>query len=227
MIYIKKSSEPGKLIEYRHQPGAKFDDMDSDVKEQLRTSLLKEQGHLCAYCMKRIEGTGDVKIEHWEARTAQNELQYSNLLAVCKGGEDGPSGARSCDTQKGNRPLFLNPLSKRDMDRIYYTNSGEVHSSDITEYQYEFIDHLGKIHKECTTPDQDLNQCLNLNYINGIPMSGRKTALKRFQEHIHPYKDAKSRDAFLQKMWEFYSKQDDYQEPYVGILRWYIQKKLK
>ncbi|NBH33059.1 hypothetical protein D3Z58_05740 [Clostridiaceae bacterium] len=54
MIYIKKNAEPAKLLQYRHQPNGRFDDMDADVKEQLRESLLKEQGHLCAYCMRRI-----------------------------------------------------------------------------------------------------------------------------------------------------------------------------
>ena len=62
-------------MEYRHQINARFDDMDPDVKIQLRESLLKEQGHLCAYCMKRIIDAKDTKIEHFEARTPENELQ--------------------------------------------------------------------------------------------------------------------------------------------------------
>ena len=62
MIYIQKKSEPDLLLKYRYQMNARFDDMDSDVKKQLRDSLLKEQGHLCAYCMKRINDTKDIKI---------------------------------------------------------------------------------------------------------------------------------------------------------------------
>lgn len=125
MIYIKKKAEPAKLLEYRYQPNARFDDMDADVKRQLRESLLNEQGHLCAYCMRRLSDAKDVKIEHFEARTSENELSYHNLLAVCKGGEGGPVLAQSCDTKKGNRPIFISPLSKGDMDRIYYSHSGE------------------------------------------------------------------------------------------------------
>lgn len=74
MIYIRKNSEPAKLLWYRHQSNARFDDMDADVKEQLRDSLLREQGHLCAYCMREIHDAGDVKIEHFRARTPENEL---------------------------------------------------------------------------------------------------------------------------------------------------------
>lgn len=120
MIYIQKKPEPNLLLEYRHQINASFDDMDADVKIQLRESLLKEQGHLCAYCMRRITDAKDTKIEHFEARTPENELQYHNLLAVCRGGDGGPVKAMSCDTKKGNRQIFINPLNKSDMERIYY-----------------------------------------------------------------------------------------------------------
>ena len=36
MIYIQKKSEPDLLLKYRYQMNARFDDMDSDVKKQLR-----------------------------------------------------------------------------------------------------------------------------------------------------------------------------------------------
>ena len=79
MIYIKKQAEPHLFLWYRQQPDAHFDDMDSAIKEQLRGSLLKEQGHICAYCMRQITGAADVKIEHIEARTPENELIYQNF----------------------------------------------------------------------------------------------------------------------------------------------------
>lgn len=226
MIYIKKQAEPGKLLQYRHQPGARFDDMDADVKEQLRESLLREQGHLCAYCMRRINGQSDVKIEHLKARTPENELLYHNLLAVCKGGEGEPPWAQSCDTKKGNRPLFISPLSRTDMNRIYYKNNGEIHSFDDTGYEFTYVK-AGKHHKGFSTPDQDLSDCLNLNYENGAPMAGRKSALRKFQVLLHRYRDDRSKKAFLEKMQQYYLKEDEFLPPYVGILRWYIEKKLK
>lgn len=227
MIYIRKKSEPDQFLQYRQQKYARFNDMDSEVKEQLRKALLREQGHLCAYCMRRIRGANDVKIEHLQARTQENELQYHNLLAVCRGGEDGPVPARSCDTKKANRPLFINPLSEADMKRIYYGNNGEIHSTDMTEYVFTYEDNIGRRHEGRTSPERDLQECLNLNYKNGIPMMGRRTALRKFQQLLHPYKDAKSKKTFLKKMRKIYAEEQEYLEPYIGILRWYIDKKLK
>lgn len=226
MLYIQKKSEPKRFLEYRYQPNARFDDMDSDVKVQLREALLKEQGHLCAYCMCRIQGTGDVKIEHLTARTPENELEYHNLLAVCRGGEGGVAAARSCDTKKENRPMFISPLNKADMNRIYYSTNGEIHSADHTQHEFEYVDSAGKHHKGSSSPEQDLHECLNLNYKNGMPMMGRKAALRKFQELLRPYKDKQSKRAFLEKMQEFYSRKNEYLEPYSGILCWYIDKKL-
>ena len=84
MIHIKKGTAPKKFQEFKQQnPQAHFDDMPPDVKADLRKSLLEEQGYLCAYCMRRIhDDHNEVKIEHYEPRNAQNELDYSNLLAV-------------------------------------------------------------------------------------------------------------------------------------------------
>lgn len=227
MIYIKKNAEPGKLLWYRHQTDSRFDDMDGEVKGQLRESLLKEQGHLCAYCMRRIHGVNDVKIEHFVPRTQENELQYHNLLAVCKGGEGEPYFAQCCDTKKGNRPIFINPLSRTDMSRIYYSNSGKIHSSDETKYPFQYKGAYDRYYSGYSSPEQDLQEVLNLNYENGIPLYGRKTALRKFQQLLHPYKDERSKRAFLEKMQKRYLEDSEFLDPYVGILRWYIDKKLK
>ena len=87
MILIKKKLEPYSLTEYKQTINASFDNLPSEIKDDIRKSLLKEQGYICAYCMKRIEENSDIKIEHYEARNNENELAYKNLLAVCKGNE--------------------------------------------------------------------------------------------------------------------------------------------
>lgn len=93
-----------------------------------------------------------------------------------------------------NRPIFISPLNKSDMNRIYYGNNGEIHSSDTTKHKFEYQDSAGKHHTGYTSPEQDIHECLNLN---------------------------------LEKMQKTYSEQNEYMEPYVGIIRWYIEKKLK
>jgi len=54
MRYIPKkiSNEPASLRATRLTDGANF---DSTNKSDIREALLKEQGYLCAYCMRRIE----------------------------------------------------------------------------------------------------------------------------------------------------------------------------
>lgn len=57
MIEIKKGREPEKLLRYRQRAGASYEQMDKDVKDELLEKLLNEQGHICAYCMRRIPET--------------------------------------------------------------------------------------------------------------------------------------------------------------------------
>ena len=134
MILIEKKSEPACLREYRKTPGAKFDVMD---KTELRSSLLEEQGYLCAYCMKRIRRDNKVKIEHYTARTPENELMYENLLAVCDGNETFIENGRkvnpkrfTCDTMKKNKRLHINPQRLADMGTIYYDAQGRIYSTN-------------------------------------------------------------------------------------------------
>ena len=81
MIKIKKGREPDKLLRYRQQLGAAYEQMDKEVKDDLLARLLQEQGHICAYCMKRIPesrklpiGVAPVTIEHWYPRNPELSL---------------------------------------------------------------------------------------------------------------------------------------------------------
>lgn len=79
MILIRKGDAPDSLIQYRKAANAYFDGCN---KDDIRDKLLKEQGHLCAYCMCRIY-KDTMKIEHWypENRLTDQEcLDYSNML---------------------------------------------------------------------------------------------------------------------------------------------------
>lgn len=75
-------------------------------------------------------------------------------------------------------------LNKTDMARIYYKYNGEIHFSDTTKHEFAYVTG-GKYHKGFSSPDQDLSDCLNLNYENGSPMLGRKTTLSQFQLLLH------------------------------------------
>ena len=88
MIYIQKGKEPASLTAYKKQAHAYYDGCN---KDDIRENLLREQGYLCAYCMRRIEKE-KMKIEHWDPEDNLTELErldYSNMLGVCLGHMNG------------------------------------------------------------------------------------------------------------------------------------------
>ena len=202
MILIKKKSEPHSLTTYKKTINASFDNQPSKVKEDLRKSLLEEQGYICAYCMKRIEESADIKIEHYEARNSTNELSYKNLLAVCKGNEGSSKERQTCDTKKGNRVLHINPQKVGDISTIFFTRNGEVKSTNLL-FQ------------------KDLDEVLNLNDKFGNLISARKSALKALQKKITPMNKNQ-----IEKLYNKL-KSAERKIEYVGILLWYLKKKIK
>ena len=202
MILIKKKSELHSLTIYKKTINASFDNQPSKVKEDLRKSLLEEQGYICAYCMKRIEESADIKIEHYEARNSTNELSYKNLLAVCKGNEGSSKERQTCDTKKGNRVLHINPQKVGDISTIFFTRNGEVKSTNLL-FQ------------------KDLDEVLNLNDKFGNLISARKSALKALQKKITPMNKNQ-----IEKLYNKL-KSAERKIEYVGILLWYLKKKIK
>lgn len=202
MILIKKKSEPHSLTTYKKTINASFDNQPSKVKEDLRKSLLEEQGYICAYCMKRIEESTDIKIEHYEARNRTNELSYKNLLVVCKGNEGSSKERQTCDTKKGNRVLHIDPQKIGDISTIFFIRNGEVKSTNLL-FQ------------------KDLDEVLNLNDKFGNLISARKSALKALQKKITPM-NKKQIEKLYNKL-----KSAERKIEYVGILLWYLEKKIK
>ena len=109
MIEIKKGNEPKELLQYRQRDFATYADMPSDVKKKVIEGLLSEQGHLCAYCMSRIDG-GDGKhratIEHCIPQSVSAEKE------------------RLQDMQR------LNVFDGRTLADIQYTANGTVFSDN-------------------------------------------------------------------------------------------------
>lgn len=214
MIEIIKLSEPASLRNHRNTPGADFDSLE---KTELRRSLLEEQGYLCAYCMKRIRQENKVKIEHYEARNKENELDYQNLLAVCDGNETLIAGGNkvnpkrfTCDTMKKERRLHINPQSRSDMGTIYYDNQGKIYSSN-NDYQ------------------KDLDKILNLNDPSGYLIANRKAALNALIHKLQGLKPGQEARPLLQKLEKYcFSKNTlgEYPE-YAGILRWYVKRQIR
>ncbi|MDM8338404.1 hypothetical protein [Mediterranea massiliensis] len=107
MRKIEKQSEPREWTAHRLTPGAKY-----EAKPELREALLKEQGYLCAYCMRRIpirdtNSNETTRIDHILSRRNHPELQlnYSNMVVCCPGAI---TSDFHCDKQKGENDITFN-----------------------------------------------------------------------------------------------------------------------
>jgi len=68
-----------------------YGNLPTTVKDEVKKALLAEQGHLCAYTLRRLHGIEDCHIEHVEPQNAApgKDLDYANMAAcVPKDGGD-------------------------------------------------------------------------------------------------------------------------------------------
>ncbi len=145
MKHIVKGKEPQSLLEHRLQPHANYDNYPQ--KDDLRESLLTQQGYICCYCMGRI-AKDKMKIEHWQPQSSYPTLQlaYQNLLGACQGNQGKPKNLQHCDTSKGESEITINPTDAKCDKLIKYGAKGN-----------------GKISSGDVTIDRELNEVLNLN----------------------------------------------------------------
>lgn len=212
MILIKKGAEPKSLTEYRvkkNNPNYSYDDYAD--KDDIRLALLDEQGHICAYCMQRIT-QNNMKIEHWHSQTkhSDEQLDYQNMLACCKGGEGNIFEQQYCDTAKGNQSLKYNP-------------SNPQHHI-LLQIKYKFKD--GEIYSEDEEFNPQLNDVLNLNL--AMLKNNRKTVIDSIMTLLAQQNGTVSAK-FIQSLLERYTQKsaDGKFPPYCGIVRYYLEKKLK
>ena len=190
---------------------------------------MHEQGHLCAYCMRRIPDErisekdadlSDVYIEHWQARSAERKpgankgLDYNNMLAVCSGNEKAPEaqGKRkkryfTCDKKRGDALLKINPLDTETLETIYYLADGTIKSTD----------------KDI---DADINVRLNLNCDTEAVtlLKNRKAVLDEIQTDLLSQEGDILQNCIEQlHIWE---SEPDPKTPYIGIAIWWLQEQI-
>lgn len=209
MKHIIKTKEPKSLLEHRLKTFSDYDNYDK--KEELRTSLLTEQGYICCYCMQRISDY-QMKIEHWKSQDGHPELQldYNNLLGACQGGQGFPSNLQHCDTKKGSTEITINPLdsNKNCEDLIRYRGNGEIYSLEID------INH-------------DLNEILNLN--TQTLVNNRKDVLElAIKQLIKEQPKGNWTVAMLSQQITFWSdkQKNGKYKPYCQIVIYHLKKKL-
>lgn len=217
MITVRKGHEPVSLTQFRASGGKEFENLDSATKNEIRDSLLKEQGYICAYCMKRI-GRGrsgalnDVKIEHVIPRAVTRmssdpqinlmEIDYSNMVAVCLGVTN---GMQHCDTSKADRQISFHPCNPALEDSISYSlRDGEIRS-DNKAWNEDITD----------------KEKLNLNH--PVIKNNRRAALNGLIEALKR-SDRWSASQLIRTAESLDS--NPIKTPYAGILRFYLKKKI-
>lgn len=218
MLVIHKGKEPHSLYQEKCQGVQRYDDLKTETKEDIRENLLKEQGYLCAYCMRRIHGPRDMKIEHYHAqnpeageRNDKSTIDYNNMLAVCLGNEGRPFSFQTCDSHKGNTDITVNPFLERSIEQIKYQQGD------------------GLIYSDDQRINRDLDITLNLNSERTSLKENRKEVLRSLQQKIkRDLGSSKGTKDYWQRLYKWAQmKQNGQKKEYAGILLWYISRKMQ
>lgn len=218
MREIRKGHEPVGLTQHRCDPGATFKGLPSSTKESIQKQLLKEQGHICAYCMKRINKQ-QMKVEHWHCQDKypDEQLDYQNMLGACLGHEGEPYSQQTCDTRKGNQRLKYNPAdpSRCIESRTHFLGNGKIQSDEIED------DVDGQI-----SFDRQLNEVLNLNHPRLV--KNRMLVWNAVHDAL-AHKPGSRTSAEIQKLldqWNRPNQQGQLRE-YCAVAVYYLRKRLK
>lgn len=231
MIPIKKNAPPAILLEKQaiaRERGLSSQDayklLNHAEKQIILDSLMKEQGHLCAYCMRKIPDTrpmpetvDPVTIEHWFPRNPPSHeergqgLDYNNLLAVCSGNR-GPRKTRktrdyTCDAKRAHHhpQLILNPCDPITLEKIRYKENGEMFSED-------------------SAIQDDITVKLNLNCVSEavqLPQA-RKKVLEVLLDEL-PTDSEDQLLLYCQDVLEMLENENDPKTEYSGILIWWLK----
>ena len=211
MIKIVKDKEPKEWEEYRNTEGVDYQSIP-----ELVDSLLKEQGYICAYCMRRIPYKDNIsnenhRVEHILSREKHpdKKLDYKNMVICCPGhiGEE-----NHCDRLKGDRDISFNLFDENFIRTLSYKSDGKITSSNVTF-------------------DNEINEVLNLN--TSLLKANRKEIGRVVTRELNTLKGDKPwNKTILKKCLEKYSNKHEKDGkmqfiPYCGIVIYNIQKKLR
>ncbi|MBE9070599.1 TIGR02646 family protein [Leptolyngbya cf. ectocarpi LEGE 11479] len=133
MKYIQKQQEPQSFTDWKNRANADwqptYDTLRGAVKNDVKTALLIEQGHLCCYCESSLTDE-DSHIEHFRPQHDQaiDPIDFSNLLCSCQKylqkGEP-----LHCGNLKGcwfDENLLISPLELTCETRFAFTADGHI-----------------------------------------------------------------------------------------------------
>ena len=200
-----KNAEPKEWTAYRQTPGAVY-----QSKPELRSSLLEEQGYICAYCMRRIpakdaNSNETTRIDHILCREKHEDrkLDYRNMVICCPGAIDCKF---HCDKSKGNNDVSFNLFDQSFIDTLSYSTKDGTIKCGIEQY------------------DTEINEILNLNH--SLLKNNRKSTLKGVIQQLQKKRRWKATQIRkLLSHWDAKDRDGQY-KPYNGIVVWYLKKRL-
>jgi len=139
MKCVRKGKEPAALRAWKranHQtPGNLVYGGVGFPTDALKVQFLKEQGHICAYTMKRLSTPSDGHIEHIQPRSLNPDLTLDHRnMVVCfppNGGDVSPGyGAPIKANALVDNTTFVSPLSTRCEVAFSYGLDGNVKAAD-------------------------------------------------------------------------------------------------
>ncbi len=218
MKQIVKNAEPNSLLQHRASQFANFDNIPLATKEELRQSLLSEQGYICCYCMKRIpEHTSPyMKVEHYKCQDNFGALQltYTNLIGACTGNEGQPKIKQTCDTKKGNSELTISPNSTLPICETLFKYNAEGEISSITDN---------------ADINRQLNEVLNLNM--QTLKDGRREIYLQVQGRVIQESKKSNKASFVkfleQEKAKWLERTENKHRPYCSVALYYLTKKIK
>lgn len=207
MRAIVKGAEPTSLRAYRAAPGATYDGQDfTEVKDDLRQVLVRDQRGLCCYCTVGIAPeAARMKVEHWKPQSRFPELQlaWKNLLGACLGNPGSRPKSQTCDTFKGDREIKLDPQNPDHIATLRCRSNGRIYSTD-------------------KRLQADIEEGLNLNTERLV--NERRQLLSRFTNLLEKSKGEKISKSELDRAVRYFEEQG---KPHCGAFRlWALRRGL-
>lgn len=214
MLPIVKGNPPKEFVrelrELRSTPGA------SASWDQVRTrgavieALCREQGQLCAYCMKRIS-PNTAHVEHVVPQSKcapSQDVDYDNMLAVCDGNEGaGSRGVLTCDRARGDVPLKVNPLRPETLAEIRYRSDGIICSDDAGV-------------------QRDLDETLNLNCREAYLPQNRKKVIDTLNLQLRKVAESGNVVGYCMRQRDAIARSEVKLE-FAGVMLYFLEKRIR
>ena len=133
MKHIQKGTEPRAFTRWKAKAGTNWRPsyalLKGKEKVAVKAALMKEQGHICCYCERRLTDA-DSHIEHLQPLSLSgiDALDFGNMLCSCQSNLN-PGEPRHCGNLKGDwydAELLVSPLDSACESHFAFLANGEI-----------------------------------------------------------------------------------------------------